>query len=47
MSQNSNQTHHNFTSKNIIYTNINNMLKQDLSNLSKDQLINFIIKAKY
>ena len=33
--------------KNIIYNNINNMLKQDLSNLSKDQLINFIIKAKY
>ena len=44
MSQNSNQTHHNFTSKNIIYNNINTMYKQDLSNLTKDQLINLLLK---
>ena len=44
MSQNSNQTHHNFTSQNIIYTNINNMDKQALSNLNKDQLINLLLK---
>ena len=30
--------------KNIIYTNINKMYKQDLSNLNKDQLINLLIK---
>ena len=41
MSQNSNQTHHNFTSKNIIY---NNMDKQNLSNLSKEELINLLLK---
>ena len=44
MSQNSNQTHHNFTSKNIIYNNINTMYKQDLSNLTKDQLIDLLLK---
>ena len=47
MSQNSNQTHHNFTSKNIIYYNTNNMDKQNLSNLNKDQLINLLLKPKY
>ena len=30
--------------KNIIYDNINTMYKQDLSNLSKEELINLLIK---
>ena len=33
-------------SKKIIHTNINNMSKQDLSNLSKKTTHNTIVKAK-